>query len=67
MSMPTGHQAMHRPQPTHPDVSNWSCQVDSLWVIHCRYRDRVVHRIEPPWSWEWSTLKQDAQVRCCSV
>ena len=36
MSMPTGHQAMHRPQPTQPDVSNWSHQVDSLWVSHCR-------------------------------
>ena len=30
MSIPTGHQVMHRPQPTHPDVPNWSCQVDSL-------------------------------------
>ena len=38
MSMPTGHQAMHRPQPTQPDLPNWSCQVPSLWVIHCRYR-----------------------------
>ena len=24
--MPTGHQVMHRPQPTHPLVPNWSCQ-----------------------------------------
>src|ERR1039457_2287556 len=67
MSMPTGHRAIPRPPPTHPEVPNWSYQVASLWVIHCRYRDRVVHRIEPPWSCEWSTLKQDAQVRCCSA
>ncbi len=33
-SLPTGHQAMQRPQPTHPEVSNWSHQVDSLWVSH---------------------------------
>ena len=38
-----------------------------MWTIHCRYRDFTVHRIDPPWSWEWSTLKQDAQVRCCSL
>ena len=38
MSMPVGHHAMHRPQPTQPDEPNWSCQVPSLWVIHCRYR-----------------------------
>ena len=36
MSMPTGHQAMQRPQPTQPLVPNWSCQVASLCVIHCR-------------------------------
>ena len=36
MSMPTGHQAMQRPQPTQPDVSNWSHHVDSLWVSHWR-------------------------------
>jgi hypothetical protein len=36
MSMPTGHQVMHRPQPTQPDVPNWSIQVASLCVIHCR-------------------------------
>jgi hypothetical protein len=35
-SIPTGHQVMHRPQPTQPDVSNWSIQVASLWVIHWR-------------------------------
>ena len=36
MSMPTGHHAIQRPQPTQPDMPNWSCQWPSLWVIHCR-------------------------------
>src|ERR1019366_296523 len=36
MSMPTGHQVMQRPQPTHPELPNWSIQDASLWVIHCR-------------------------------
>ena len=36
MSIPTGHHAMHRPQPTQPDCPNWSYQVLSLWEIHCR-------------------------------
>ena len=36
MSIPTGHQVMQRPQPTQPEVPNWSIQVASLWVIHCR-------------------------------
>src|SRR5579875_9375 len=36
MSMPTGHQVMQRPQPTHPDVPNCSIHVASLWVIHWR-------------------------------
>ncbi len=36
MSMPTGHQVMQRPQPTQPETPNWSCQVASLCVIHCR-------------------------------
>ena len=36
MSIATGHQVMQRPQPTHPDVPNWSIQVASLCVIHCR-------------------------------
>jgi hypothetical protein len=35
-SMPTGHQAMHRPQPTQPEVPNWSTQVANLWVSHWR-------------------------------
>ena len=36
MSIATGHQVMQRPQPTQPDVPNWSIQVASLCVIHCR-------------------------------
>ena len=36
MSMPTGHHVMQRPQPTQPELSNWSCQVPSLWVSHWR-------------------------------
>ena len=35
-SIPTGHQVMHRPQPTQPETANWSCQVASLCVSHCR-------------------------------
>ena len=35
-SMPTGHQAMQRPQPTHPLEPNWSHQVENLWVSHWR-------------------------------
>ena len=30
ISMPTGHQVMQRPQPTQPDVPNWSIQFASL-------------------------------------
>ena len=30
MSMPTGHHVMQRPQPTQPDVPNWSIHVASL-------------------------------------
>jgi len=48
MSIPTGHHTMHRPHPTQPDVSNWSHQVDNLWVIHWRYRDEVDARTAPP-------------------
>ena len=36
MSIATGHQVMQRPQPTQPEVPNWSIQVESLWVIHWR-------------------------------
>ena len=35
-SIPTGHQAMQRPQPTQPELSNWSYQVPNLWVSHWR-------------------------------
>ena len=36
MSMATGHHVMQRPQPTQPELPNWSCQVPSLWVSHWR-------------------------------
>ena len=48
ISMPTGHQVMQRPQPTHPELPNWSIQEASLWVIHCRYRDLAELRTLPP-------------------
>jgi hypothetical protein len=48
MSIPTGHHVMHRPQPTHPEVPNWSYHVASLWVIHWRYLDFVDGRTLPP-------------------
>ena len=35
-SIAAGHQEMQRPQPTQPDSPNWSHQVESLWVSHCR-------------------------------
>ena len=35
-SIPTGHQVMQRPQPTQPNVPNWSTQVANLWVSHWR-------------------------------
>lgn len=38
MSIPTGHQSMQRPHPTHPELPNWSNQVPSLCDIHWRYR-----------------------------
>ena len=48
MSIPTGHQVMQRPQPTHPSTSNCSFQVPSLCVSHWRYRERTVGRVLPP-------------------
>ena len=36
MSMPTGHHVMQRPQPTQPELPNWSNHVASLCVIHWR-------------------------------
>ena len=48
ISMPTGHQVMQRPQPTQPELPNWSIQEASLWVIHCRYRDLAELRTLPP-------------------
>jgi len=38
MSIPTGHQVMHRPHPTQPDEPNWSIQDASLCVIQWPYR-----------------------------
>ena len=35
-SIPTGHHVMHRPQPTQPDIPNWSHQVPNLCVSHWR-------------------------------
>ena len=35
-SIPTGHQVMQRPQPTQPELPNWSCQVPNLCVSHWR-------------------------------
>ncbi|MCU0477990.1 MAG: hypothetical protein MUE92_04495 [Chloroflexi bacterium] len=35
-SIPTGHQVMQRPQPTQPELPNWSHHVPNLWVSHCR-------------------------------
>jgi len=33
-SIPTGHQEMQRPQPTHPLVPNGTTHDPSLWVSH---------------------------------
>src|SRR5271165_6941485 len=48
-SIPTGHQVMQRPQPTHPEVPNWSIQYANLCIIHWRYLDRGVERTLLPW------------------
>src|SRR5271169_3051019 len=48
ISMATGHHVMQRPHPTQPEVPNWSIQVASLCVIHCRYRDLAEARTLPP-------------------
>ena len=39
---------MQRPQPTQPELPNWSIQVASLWVSHWRYRAAVDLRTLPP-------------------
>ena len=36
ISIATGHQVMQRPQPTQPEVPNWSIQVANLCVSHWR-------------------------------
>ena len=35
-SIRTGHQVMQRPQPTQPELPNWSHQLENLWVSHWR-------------------------------
>src|SRR5208283_1085345 len=62
-SIPTGHQVMQRPQPTHPEVPNWSCQLASLWVSHWRYRERFVFRTAWPCISVSPRLKQESQRR----
>src|SRR5262249_13448636 len=63
MAIPTGHHTIHRPQPTHPEEANWSYQVLSLWVIHCRYRLWPLDRTSPPCMYVKSREKQEAQTR----
>src|SRR3990172_3187168 len=63
ISIPTGHQVMQRPQPTHPEDPNWSNQVASLRVIHCRYLDLVVLRTGTPCKPEKSMVKHESQRR----
>ena len=48
ISIATGHHVIHRPQPTQPDVPNWSIHVASLCVSHWRYLDFVEDRMFPP-------------------
>ena len=48
MSMAAGHHVMQRPQPTHPEVPNWSTHEASLWVAHWRYRADTDERTLPP-------------------
>ena len=62
-SIPTGHQVMQRPQPTHPLVPNWSIHDENLWVSHWRYRDFADDRTSPNDMWENSSLKQLAHSR----
>ena len=60
MSIPAGHQVVHRPQPTQPAVPNCSGQVCSLWVSHWRYLAAVVARTGRPPRLEWSSWKHEA-------
>ena len=62
-SIPTGHQVMHLPQPTHPIEPNWSVHAASLWVSHCRYRDLVSVRRLPPWMCANSSEKHESHTR----
>ena len=61
--MPTGQNVMHRPQPTQPEDPNWSYQLASLWVIHCRYRALVEVRTGTWWRAEKSSVKHESQRR----
>jgi hypothetical protein len=54
---------MQRPQPTQPEVPNWSIQAANLWVIQCRYRAFAEERTEPPWMYEKSREKQESHLR----
>src|SRR3989304_4299029 len=62
-SMPTGHHVMHRPQPTHPDVPNWSIHDANLCVSHWRYRPTCEARTTSPAAQLYSALKQVAHSR----
>ena len=62
-SMPTGHQVMHRPHPTHPDVPNWSIQLAILCVNHWRYCEAVDFRTMPEFIAECSLEKHEAHER----
>src|ERR1035441_10803022 len=63
MSMAAGHHVIQRPQPTHPEVPNWSTHEASLWVAHWRYRDGTDERTLPPCRWEKSLVKQESHTR----
>ena len=66
-SIPTGHQVMHRPQPTQPEQPNWSCQVANLWVSHWRYRSDRFGRKLPPATLAKPMLKQESHSRSATL
>src|SRR5208283_2966048 len=61
--MPTGHQVIQRPHPTHPNVPNWSTHDESLCTIHWRYRALGDRRKFPPVTFAKSIVKQESQRR----